>query len=317
MVIDQRNAGAAVTINSAGPTYTVDRWKTYNNTDAVYTVQQDSSAPAGFTNSVKLTVTTADSSLSAAQNAWYTQAIEGYNIADLNFGSSNAKTVTMSFWVKSSLTGTFNASILNSATDRVYLSTYTINAANTWEQKTITIPGDQSGTWLTTNGIGMYVFFNLASGSNYVGTINTWNTSYVQATSGASQVLSTLNATWAITGVQLEVGTQATTFDYRSYGTELSLCQRYYWKVVPDGGTICGFGSGQFANSTTANIIFNYPVTMRTAPTMAYEDFRWPCKWLDRIKVTEAASACLFCCRFHEKLDNLLFVNTVSHSISA
>lgn len=279
MVIDQRNAGAAVTINSAGPTYTVDRWKTYNNTDAVYTVQQDSSAPAGFTNSVKLTVTTADSSLSAAQNAWYTQAIEGYNIADLNFGSSNAKTVTMSFWVKSSLTGTFNASILNSATDRVYLSTYTINAANTWEQKTITIPGDQSGTWLTTNGVGMYVFFNLASGSNYVGTINTWNTSYVQATSGTSQVLSTLNATWAITGVQLEVGTQATTFTTAggSYGAELALCQRYYEKsysidTVPGTNTSVGQylerATAQAGGFSGSNIL--YVVQKRAAPTATF-----------------------------------------------
>jgi hypothetical protein len=279
MVIDQRNAGAAVTINSAGPTYTVDRWKTYNNTDAIYTVQQDSSAPAGFNNSVKLTVTTADSSLGAAQNAWYTQAIEGYNIADLNFGSSNAKTVTMSFWVKSSLTGTFNASILNSGTDRVYLATYTINAANTWEQKTITITGCLDGTWLTTNGIGMYVFFNLASGSNYTGTINTWNTSYVQATSGASQVLSTLNATWAITGVQLEVGSSATGFEYRQYQQELALCQRYFDKTFPTNtAPIQNYGRAgaletlqvRGVGAGTVSSYFRFAVPMRATPTMTF-----------------------------------------------
>jgi hypothetical protein len=271
MVIDQRNAGAAVTVNADAAFFATDRFQAAGQaTDGVYTVQQSSTAPTGFANSLLATVTTADASIGSTQQYNIQQFIEGYNTADLNFGSANAKTVTLSFWVRSSVTGTFSGALRNSAANRSYPFSYTINTANTWEFETITIAGDQSGTWLTTNGTGINVIWTLGAGTSRLSTANSWQAGNYQGVTGQTQWIATSGATFYITGVMLEVGTQATTFDYRSYGTELQLCQRYYWKVVPDGGTICGFGSGQFANSTTANIIFNYPVTMRTAPTMAY-----------------------------------------------
>ena len=263
MTIDQRNAGAAVTSND---TYSLDRWRIYNNTDAVWSVQQDSSAPTGFANSLKVTVTTADGSLGASQNSWIAQPIEGFNTADLSFGTANAKTVTVSFWVRSSLTGTFSGFLLNSAGNRAYVFNYTISSANTWEYKTATVTGDTSGTWIgATNGIGLYVAFNMAAGSNNIGTANTWG-SYAQASSGSVQLLSTLNATWFITGVQLEVGSTATSFDYRPYGTELQLCQRYYAKIV-SGATYGGIGSGFNGATTQTSTYVKYPVTMRASPT--------------------------------------------------
>lgn len=232
MVIDQRNAGASVTVNGAAP-YTLDRWRAQDTTDGVFTVQQDAGAvtpPAGFTDYLGVTTTTADSSLSASQVARVWQAIEGYNIADLGWGTANAKTVTVSFWVRSSLTGSFGGSLLNGSDNRAYPFNYTINSANTWEQKSVTIPGDTSGTWNTTNSVGVYLIFGLGVGSTFSGTANAWASSELYAPTGSVSVIGTLNATWYITGVQLEVGSQATSFDYRQYGTEFALCQRYYEK---------------------------------------------------------------------------------------
>ena len=265
MIIDQRNSGSATTSTSL---WSLDRWKHYLNTDGAWSIQQSSDAPEGFNNSLKVTITTADSSLSASQNGWIAQAIEGYNWADLNWGTSNAKTITVSFWVKSSVIGTYSAFFINSATDRAYVSNYTINVANTWEYKTITVPGDTTGTWLTTNGTGFYLTFNIASGSNYLGTANTWGSTYLQATSGSVQLINTLNATWQITGVQVEKGSQATAFDYRPYTTEYQLCQRYYWKVKGSDGQYCTVSSGLTTTSTSARHHMPFPVSMRTAPTI-------------------------------------------------
>ena len=265
MAIDQRNSGSATTSTSL---WSLDRWKHYLNTDGAWSIQQSSDAPEGFNNSLKVTITTADSSLSASQNGWIAQAIEGYNWADLNWGTSNAKTITVSFWVKSSVIGTYSAFFLNSATDRAYVSNYTINVANTWEYKTITVPGDTTGTWLTTNGTGFYLTFNIASGSNYLGTANTWGSTYLQATSGSVQLINTLNATWQITGVQVEKGSQATAFDYRPYTTEYQLCQRYFWKIKGSDGQYVAVSSGVNTGTTTSRHHFPFQVTMRTAPTV-------------------------------------------------
>ena len=265
MAIDQRNSGSATTSTSL---WSLDRWKHYLNTDGAWSIQQSSDAPEGFNNSLKVTITTADSSLSASQNGWIAQAIEGYNWADLNWGTSNAKTITVSFWVKSSVIGTYSAFFLNSATDRAYVSNYTINVANTWEYKTITVPGDTTGTWLTTNGTGFYLTFNIASGSNYLGTANTWGSTYLQATSGSVQLINTLNATWQITGVQVEKGSQATAFDYRPYTTEYQLCQRYFWKIKGSDGQYVAVSSGLSTTGTSARHHFPFQVTMRTAPTV-------------------------------------------------
>jgi len=257
MVIDQRNAGASVTVNDA-QVYTLDRFRTQDATDGAFTVQQVSDAPTGFINSAKITVTTADASLGATQFANFTQFIEGYNIADLGWGTASAKTITLSFWVKSSLTGTFGGALLNSSVNRSYPYTYTISSANTWEQKSITIAGDTSGTWLTTNGTGIAVHWGLGVGSTYSGTAGSWSGSLYLSATGATSVVGTNGATFYITGVQLEKGTQATSFEYRQYGQELALCQRYF------------YSSQQLVQSiANPTIPQQFPVTMRIAPTLA------------------------------------------------
>lgn len=236
MRIDQRNAGAAVTINTGPKTYTLDRWHANaQSSDGVFTVQQSTTAPTGFTNSLLATVTTADASIGADQYYLLCQRIEGNNVADLGFGSATAKTVTLSFWVRSSLTGTFSGSFENGAEDRAYPFTYSISSADTWEQKTITIAGDTSGTWLTDNGIGLFIWFDLGSGSNKRGTAGSWTGgSNLYGATGAVQLIGTNGATFYITGVQLEVGSVATPFEHRSYGDELARCQRYYQRGFVD-----------------------------------------------------------------------------------
>ena len=226
MRIDQRNAGASLAIDGNN-VYTLDRWGAQDATDGAFTVQQDSSAPAGFTKSLKATVTTADASLGATQVAQIYQYVEGFNFADLGWGTASAQTVTLSFWVRSSLTGTFGGCFSNDGNSRSYPFTYAISAADTWEQKTITVAGDTTGTWLTTNAVGLRIYFGLGAGSTYSGTAGSWSGSLFLSATGAVSVIGTLNATFYITGVQLEAGSAATPFEHRQYGQELVLCQRY------------------------------------------------------------------------------------------
>jgi hypothetical protein len=258
MVIDQRNAGAAVTANDA---FSVDRFKLAQNTDGACSVQQDSSAPAGFINSVKYTTTTADGTLTTTQNTSISQNIEGTNISDLGWGTASASTVTLSFWVRSSLTGTFGGALSNSAVTRSYAFTYSISVANTWEQKSVTIAGDTTGTWLTTNGIGIRVIFGLGVGPDRSGTSGSWASAAYFSATGATSVIGTLNATFYITGVQLEKGSTATSFDVRAYSTELAMCQRYC--------PVTSFGdyySGLSATSIDPYVSIKFPVPTRTAP---------------------------------------------------
>jgi hypothetical protein len=266
MVIDQRNAGAAVTPTTS--TYTLDRWIAANSITSKYTVQQVSDAPTGFINSLKVT-SSAATSLGAGDYYYLQQNIEGLNVFDFAFGTASAATSTLSFWVKSSLTGTFGGVLSNSAANRSYPFTYTISAANTWEQKTVTITGDTTGTWLTTNGTGLRVDFGLGVGSTYSGTAGAWAaTTYVSAT-GATSVVGTNGATFYITGVQLEKGNTATSFDYRPYGTELQLCQRYLYKVDGTDG-LSSIGAGVSISTTEGRIAVQYPVKMRASPTTSY-----------------------------------------------
>jgi hypothetical protein len=259
--IDQRNAGAAVTLTSVGA-YTVDRWIGFEDTDGSMTAQQSSVAPAGFTNSLLITTTSADASLGATQFSLLAQRIEGFNIADLEWGTANAQPVTLSFWVRSSLTGTFGGSFGNGSFNRYYAFSYTINSANTWEQKSITVAGDTTGTWATNNGIGIQVNFGLGVGSTYSGTAGSWGSSALFSTTGATSVIGTLNATWHVTGVQLEKGSTATSFDYRPYGTEESLCKRYYQQYTQPA--LRGVVSG---GAALGRVGMTLPVTMRAAPT--------------------------------------------------
>jgi hypothetical protein len=266
MRIDQRNAGAAVTAAGAFP---VDRFVCAHSTDGAFSAQQDSSAPVGFVNSVKWTTTTADATLGATQFALLRQKIEGNNVADLGFGTANAKTITLSFWVRSSLTGTFGGSITNSAQNRCYPFSYTISVADTWEQKSVTIAGDTTGTWLTTNGIGFDVFWGLGVGSTYSGTAGAWvSTANLYSVTGAVNVMGTLNATFYITGVQLEAGTTATPFERVEFGESLRRCQRYYEVLTNDsnGYSILSSPLVSTANSWTT---WRLKQTKRASPTVA------------------------------------------------
>jgi hypothetical protein len=278
MRIDQRNAGAAVTTSDSFP---VDRFIFTNTSDGSFSAQQDSSAPAGFVNSIKVTTTTADGTLTTTQRLILRQFIEGLNVADLAWGTASAKTVTLSFWVRSSLTGTFGGVLQNSALNRTYPFTYTISAADTWEQKSVTIAGDTSGTWLTTNGRGIALVFSLGSGPDRVGTAGSWAGANYTGATGETSVIGTLNATWYVTGVQLEVGSVATPFERRPFGAELMLCQRYYEKSYDIGtapGTSTADGvivSSGMAGDTTTNEIddsIRYKVTKRATPTVTIFD---------------------------------------------
>jgi len=270
MVIDQRNAGASV-MASNSVTYTVDRFNSYGSVSSKYTVQQNAGSvtpPAGFTNYLGCTSSSAYS-VGASEFFAISQNIEGFNTADFGWGTANAATVTLSFRVYSSLTGTFGGVIYNAAFNRSYPFTYTISSANTWTSISITIAGDTSGTWVgATNGVGLTLSFSLGAGATVSGTAGAWTGSGYRAATGGTSVVGTSGATFYITGVQLEKGSTATSFDYRPYGTELQLCQRYFqtW-----GGTTSGDyapWSGLGYNSTTAEGCFTFLSTMRSAPSL-------------------------------------------------
>ena len=268
MVIDQRNAGASVT--PADGAYTLDRWN-YNATQASkMSVQRSTTAPVGFSNSMLVTTTTAVS-VGAGDTFSTIQAIEGFNFADCAWGTADAKTVTLSFWVRSSLTGTFGGALLNSAQNRSYPFTYTISSANTFEYKTVTIAGDTTGTWIgATNGVGVRVCFDLGAGSTYAGTAGAWTASSKYAATGSVSVVGTSGATFYVTGVQLEVGVTATGFDYRPYGTELALCQRYFQTFGGDQNNQ-SFSIFQAYSSTGVNTgVIPFFAKMRTVPTFTY-----------------------------------------------
>lgn len=269
MRIDQRNAGAANNNMAATTTiYLVDRWYYYGIQSSKFNSQQNAGSvtpPAGFTNYLGLTST---STYSVVSSDYFNlrQAIEGYNVSDLAFGTSSAKTVTLSFWVRSSLTGTFSGVLSNKNFNRCYPFTYRINTANTWEYETITIPGDTSGSWDTDNTQGLIVTYNLGAGSSYVGTAGSWTSSTVVGATGSINVVGTSGATFYITGIQVETGSVATAFERRPYGTELALCQRYYQVY---GGTSSFLIGGYGASGGDMYNMIIFPTQMRAAPTMA------------------------------------------------
>jgi hypothetical protein len=265
MQIDQRNAGASVSITTS-PQYTLDRWAAIASLANKFTIVQTVgavAAPTGFSNYLAATSSSAYV-VGASEQFAFRQSIEGLNVADLAWGTASAASVTLSFWARSSLTGTFGGVLQNSAGNRSYPYTYTISAANTWEQKSVTIAGDTSGTWLTTNGIGVIVQFGLGVGATLSGTAGAWSGSGFQSATGAVSVVGTNGATLYITGVQLEVGTVATSFDTRSYGTELLLCQRYFEAIVLNSYST----TGQAQSSSTGEAPIYYTVQKRTTPTI-------------------------------------------------
>jgi hypothetical protein len=264
MRIDQRNAGASVSATTSS--WSVDRWQAYASQTSKYTIQQSSTAPTGFANSLLVTSSSAYS-VTSTDIFFIRQIIEGYNIADLGFGTANAKTITLSFWVRSSLTGTFGGALTNDS-NRAYPFTYTISAANTWEQKTVTLTADTSGTWGSTNNAGLAVIFSFGAGSTRQGTAGAWTgTNYYGAT-GETSIVGTNGATFYITGVQLEVGSTATPFERRLYGQELANCQRYY-QQFGGGSTYQYYGTSQAISTTNAGGTVALLVSMRTAPSFS------------------------------------------------
>ena len=263
MVIDQRNDGASVT-PTADSTYSLDRWVSRLSVTSKYSVQQNAGSitpPTGFSKYLGITSLSAYT-VGVAESFSQQQKIEGFNVADLDWGTANAKTVTLSFWVRSSLTGTFGGALLNENANRSYPFSYTISVANTWELKSVTIAGDTTGTWVgATNGVGMFVSFGLGTGSTLSATAGAWyGTTYLNAT-GATSVVGTNGATFYITGVQLEQNTVATPFERRLYDKELISCQRYYQKI--NGYIETNADATHFAYS---NWLFK--VSMRASPTV-------------------------------------------------
>jgi hypothetical protein len=287
MRIDQRNAGASVSPGtSGGIEYSVDRFGGARPGSGVaFTLQQIADAPAGFVNSLRATVPTG-ATPSGTQLSFVAQPIEGLNVSDFGWGGANAQTITLSFWVKSSVTGSFPLVLVNSGNSRAYGATYTISAANTWEQKTVVVPGDTSGTWLTTNGVGIQVNWGLG-GAGASRTVTTgWQTpsspgSSVGVIAGTVNLVATTGATWQVTGVQLEAGSVATPFERRPYGTELAMCQRYFEKsfmqdtapangasstaLLTETNTTRGYSSG---STTLDGFLVPYKVTKRANPTL-------------------------------------------------
>jgi hypothetical protein len=268
MVISQYNGTSSVTPVDSG--FVIDRFKYVASQASKFTAGQNlnsATLPTGFNNYLGFQTASAVS-IGAGDYFNTAQFIEGFNSADLGWGTANAATVTLSFWVRSSLTGTFGGSLTNNAFNRSYPFTYTISAANTWEQKSITIAGDTTGTWVgATNGTGVRLYFGLGVGSTYSGTAGSWSANGFLSATGATSVVGTDGATFYITGVQLEVGTQATSFEYRQYQQELALCQRYC-SVLRAPNDNAGLCTGTNYSGTNFYGYIPYPVTMRATPSL-------------------------------------------------
>ena len=255
--------------------YTLDRYAYYRSGTGVVTVSQDTDTPTNFKNSLKVAVTTNDSSMASGDYYVLQQKIEGQNIAHFNYGSSDAKTTTLSFFVKSSVTGTYSGSLRNNATDRSFVFQYTVSSANTWEEKSITIVGDTSGTWLTNNSTGIVLAFSLGQGTTYASsTVGSWHSGNYHGSTSEQDFITNASATFFITGLSLEIGQKATEFEHEPFERTLAKCHRYYYALL---GTIGG-GNGQEAHVCTAGAYNDtnayggvpFPVTMRATPTLVH-----------------------------------------------
>jgi hypothetical protein len=289
MMIDQRYNGASTTTGGSGG-YVMDRWQINTSTSGKYSVQQmnsantsvsnyeASSAPTGFTNSLKVTANGA-TTLGSTDYALIGHNIEGLNIHDLGWGTANAVPATLSFWVKASITGTYSVNLQSGAsTYSNWLGTYTINSANTWQYVTLLIPGATVGSFPRDNNLGLGIRFTLGVGSSQTSAPSNWATSGVAlGASGQVNVLGTNGATWYITGVQLEKGSVATPFDFRLYGKELLMCQRYFEKTyaqteaVAQAGTVnSAIRNYSFGDSSAQSqpVIWNFKASKRSAPTV-------------------------------------------------
>jgi hypothetical protein len=270
--ISQYNGTSSATVVDGG--MIIDRWKGLSIAQAgVFSAQQlSASPPVGYSNYLGFTSSGVTTPATGACFGMY-QRIESFNTSDLAWGTANAKTVTLSFWVQASIAGTYTGSIVNSAQSYSYPFSYTISSANTWEQKSITIAGPTAGTWISgTNGTGVQIGFSIGTGATYAGTAGLWSANTFYAATGQTNLVGTSGATFYITGVQLEVGTNATSFDYRPYGTELALCQRYCYQINSDnaanGGATGLIGAGTGATSSGLARCQTFIPQMRTIPTL-------------------------------------------------
>lgn len=281
MRIDQRKEGGAVSVNSTSNFYSVDRWfGSGQSADGVFSLERSTTAPVGFSHSLKATVTTADASIGATQVYFIQQSIEGSNIVDFGMGTSLGKYMTLSFYVRSSITGQFGGVISNSAQNRSYKFSFTINAADTFEYKTITIPCDTTGTWLTTTGIGIKVLFSLGAGTSFAGTGGVWGADNLYVPTGSTNLISTNGATLYLSGVQLELNPVATPFETIPISESLSLCERYFQKSFPIGtavaqnsgvyrGAVCYVVQTAGAGPLPSQVV-SFKKRMRTNPTFTF-----------------------------------------------
>jgi hypothetical protein len=284
MRIDQRNAGASVSIDNT-ERFVVDRFLIRSNASGLSaTAQQSTTVPNNFVNSMIVSVTTGGT-IAAATRGYMQQRIEGFNVYDLGWGASGALTVTLSFWVRSSKTGTFSGALQNDPAlgNRSYVFTYSISSANTWEQKTVTIAGDTTGTWYKNNSTGINLMFDLGNGSDLrTATTGSWVSGDYRGANSSVNIFDTSGATFYITGVQLEVGSTATPFERRLYNQELANCQRYFEKSFAIGtapqhglgaannGTYYGMGGTAYITSAIRTPQYKFSVTKRAAPTMTF-----------------------------------------------
>ena len=270
MGIAQR--GTSTSITSNGQFCSVDRFRTYTNGTwgtGTFTATQSSSAPTGFSNSLGITITATDALSTSTASYIIGQTIEGNNTYDLGYGTANAKTVTLSFWVQSSLTGTFGGVIQNNAGNYSYPFSYTISSANTWTQISVTIAGPTTGTWLTGTSGSIYVYWSLGANSSLLAAAGSWtSTANISGATGQTNIISTNGATFYITGVQLEVGSSATGFEYRQYGTELQLCQRYFEILGASASANNAYCVNAIISTTQTSGLIYFQVPKRTTPTI-------------------------------------------------
>ena len=261
-MINQRYGSGTDTLNG-NDFFVVDRFKCWASGGGQFTIQRSDNAPPGFKNSLMFTVSTADTSIASGDYYIVQQRVEGYNFAHLNWGTANAKPVTLSFWVKADVTGKYGISFWPRQQNYNYVTHYNINAADTWEYKTITIPPPTGGSWDTDHQTGFGIWWDLGTGTVYqTSTTETWGQNSKFLPSDATKMISTSGAKFRMTGVQLEVGSNATEFEHRSYGEELALCQRYYWRV-PNARWLNGYKR----HDNNVYYQLDTPVPMRASPT--------------------------------------------------
>ena len=269
--------GSQVVVNNGNNNYCMDRWYGRGEgSKGVFTfIQQDIQSDAQGAHAAARVNVTTTSTPSTNDVYKVAQRIEGANVRHLHFGTSSAKTITLSFLTKSSVTGTHGGSLMNSAQNRAYPFTYTISSANTWEQKSITIPGDTGGTWVTNTGIGLELNFDMGTAeSNYRRPAGSWYAGRAEGADGAVQLITQSGADWYVTKVQLEIGDTATSFEHRSYGDELARCQRYYTRLTGGGGNELHFTGSTKQQQYVCCSRVELPTTMRTAPSISFTGTR-------------------------------------------